>query len=99
MERIKPYITHSYKHNLDVFVLVDRENYELAHVYDMEKALHLSVKVLIDERFVKVIQGPGPWLILDLDKGVEPLGDIPHCDKIPPFFWKTLDDEIREKLK
>jgi hypothetical protein len=97
MERIKPYIKHSYKHNIDLFVLVDRENYELSHVDDMDTVLYLAVEVLLTDRFVKVIQGPGPWLVLDLDKGVEP-GDEPHSDKIPPYFWKKLDDETRKKL-
>ena len=99
MERIRPYKKHAYKHNPDIFVLVDKENYELFHVYDgQERTLDLAIEVLLDQRFVTVIQGPGPWLILDLDNGVDPKGEL-HNDKIPPFYWEKLSDEIREKLK
>ena len=99
MEIIELYKTNRYKHRTELHVIVDSENYELAHIEnDVNKALEIAIQVLLKEKFVKVILGPGPWLTLDLNKGVDPKGEY-HSDKIPPFFWETLDDETREKLK
>lgn len=99
MERLRPYVEHAYKYKPDLYVIVDSENYELMHILDdEEKAIEIAIQVLLEERFVKLVQGPGPWLTLDLDKGVDPKGEY-HSDRIPPHHWEKLSNEIREKLK
>jgi len=62
------------------------------------KALTKALELLLSDGKVKVHHGPGLLWDFDIEKSLDPKGEY-HTDKIPPFFWETLDNETREKLK
>ena len=91
-----------FKHSISTFCLVNREGYEVEKFYGLDQetnALKRTIDFLIETGYARLIQGPGTWLELDLDKGVVSKDGSYHSHYIPPNFYETLDDEIKSKLK
>jgi len=65
---------------------------------DSTSVLQKSLELLLKGEKVKIDHGPGLLWYFDPEKSLDPKGEY-HTDVIPPFFWDTLDDEIKAKLK
>ena len=89
MEKNRHILTYKvFNHNRDIILETE----------DKFEALTKGLEILFSERRVKIDHGPGLLWDFDIEKSLDPKGEY-HNDKIPPFFWETLDDETREKLK
>jgi hypothetical protein len=91
--------------------LIDREGYILQSVRDeciesghgglttdMIYILDKALEQLFETGYVRIVQGLGTWLELDMENGVIPT-DGPRTSKLPPAYYDQLDDEIKAKLK
>ena len=97
---MQKYYEGKYKHAIQVCSVINRDGYELEiFLQDELSAVNKAISILLEEGYVRIVNGPGTWLELDLERGVVSPDGFPHSYCIPPDIWEKLDDETREKLK
>jgi hypothetical protein len=97
---MEKYYEHKYKHLWDHYVIINAEGYEVEVIVgDENRAIKSAINLAIETGYANLVQGPGTFLKLDMERGlISPDGGY-HDFCIPPNIYEELDDEIKEKLK
>ena len=104
---MEKYVQWKYKHSHSLFMLVNKDLDIIQKYSDpdpIKQVLDRALEVLLEDGYVRIIQGPGAWLTWDLEGGenngsiLSPDGEM-HSFCMPPEYYDQLDDEIKAKLK